>query len=158
MIRQIGIFGINQQIVSAAVRGFTVDDWWSRPGGANPAIWILGHIHTYRRILARLLGFEVEPSDFDEHFARGSSPDDVPVAMEGRALGKEFRAFGKSFTAQLEAMDPGTLDEPIETGFANQPATRLGALQFLCMHESYHAGQLGQIRVQLGKGSWMRDD
>jgi hypothetical protein len=52
-------------------------------------------------------------------------------------------------------MDVAALEEPIEFEFPNQPQTRLGALQFLCMHEAYHCGQLGQIRVQLGKGSWM---
>ena len=158
MIRQIGIFGVNEWIATASVRGFSVDEWWERPGGANPAIWILGHIYTHRRILAGFLGFEVEPSELDRHFARGSRPDDIPAATDGRALAKEFRAFGKTFTAQLEALDPTSLEESIDVEFPNQPKTRLGALQFLCMHESYHCGQLGQVRVLLGKGSWMQDE
>jgi len=156
VIRQIGVFGLTEWIVTASLRGFSVDDWWERPGGANPAIWITGHILAHRRILAGLLGLPVEPSGNDRHFARGTSPDDVPAGLDGRALLKEFRAFHKTFVESLEAMDPAALDEPIDVDFPNVPKTRLGALQFLCMHESYHAGQLGQLRVVLGKGSWMR--
>jgi hypothetical protein len=155
MIRQIGVFGVTEWIVTASVRGLSVDEWWERPGGANPPIWIMGHILSHRRILAGLLGMEVEPSAHDEHFARGTSPDDVPVGIDGGELVEEFRAVCKGFTEQLEAMDPAALDEPIDIEFPSVPKTRLGALQFLGMHESYHAGQLGQLRVQLGKGSWM---
>ena len=36
------------------------------------------------------------------------------------------------------------------------PKTRLGALQFLLMHEGYHIGQLGALRVMAGKGSWLK--
>lgn len=157
MIRQTGIFGVTEWIATASVRGFSVDEWWERPGGANPAIWILGHLYAYRRTLARLLGFEVAPWEHEEHFDRGTSPEDLPVAVDGRALAKEFRTFCRSFAEELEAMDPASLDEPIDVEFPNQPSTKLGALQFLAMHEAYHCGQLGQTRVQLGKGSWMRD-
>jgi len=158
MIRQLGIFGLTELIATASVRGFSLDEWWERPGGANPPIWVMGHILAYRRVLAGLLGFDVEPSEIDEHFTRGSSPDDIPVALEGRALLKEFRAFHKTFVAQLTAMDPAALDEPIDVEITTISKTRLGALQFMSMHESYHVGQLGQLRVQLGKGSWMRDE
>jgi len=157
MIRQIGVFGVTEWIVTASVRGLSVDEWWERPGGASPPIWVMGHILTHRRILAGLLGFTVEPSENDGHFARGSSPDDIPTGLSGKALAKEFRTFCKSFKEQLEAMDPSTLEEPIDSDFPNMPQTRLGALQFMSMHESYHAGQLGQLRVQLGKGSWMQE-
>ena len=52
-------------------------------------------------------------------------------------------------------MDAAALEEPIEEAFPSSPKTRLGALQFLLLHECYHVGQLGALRVILGKGSWM---
>jgi len=80
MIRQIGIFGVTEWIVVSSVRGFSVDEWWERPGGANPVIWIVGHILSSRRILEE----EELIADADESLLLALSEDQVAVAARQR--------------------------------------------------------------------------
>jgi uncharacterized damage-inducible protein DinB len=155
MIRMMGVWDVNAWILGAALDGFSGEDWRARPNGANPAIWTLGHLLGGRRHVAREMGFDVPVVETDRHFDMGTNPDDVPADLDPAAMLAEYQDFHGEFKAQLEAMDVATLNEPVENEYPRQPKTRAGALQFMLMHEAYHLGQLGMLRVQLGKGSWM---
>lgn len=156
MIRMMGVWNVNAWIVGSALDDFSGDEWRARPSGANPAIWTLGHLLGGRRHVARELGFDVPEVERDRLFDMGTNPEEVPADLDPAALLAEFQEFHGEFLGQLEGMDTAILGEPVMNHYPQQPKTRLGALQFMLMHEAYHCGQLGMLRVQLGKGSWMK--
>ncbi len=121
----------------------------------NPAIWILGHVLRERKLCANLLGMEEPITPRDDLFDRGTRPEDLPGDLEGAVLLDEFAELHPRFTGHLERMGPEDLARGIEVEFPATPKTRQGANQFLLMHEGYHLGQLGALRVMVGRGSWM---
>ena len=147
--------------VTAWSLGMTLDDfdraaWRFQPHGMNHALWILGHVLLERKALGNILGMGEEITERDKLFDVGTKPEDVPDDVEGKALLAEFQAFHARFLEHLEGMTDEDLAVETEMQFPESPQTRLGALQFLLMHESYHVGQLGSLRVMAGKGSWMK--
>lgn len=92
----------------------------------------------------------------DRLFDVGTDPDQVPDDVDGPALLAEFQALHGRFLEHLDGMSAEDLAAKTEMQFPESPQTRLGALQFLLMHEGYHMGQLGALRVMTGKGSWMK--
>jgi uncharacterized damage-inducible protein DinB len=155
MIRMKEIYGVNHWMAGACLDGFAGEDWWTRVSGSNPAIWQLGHILSSRKYVAGILGAEVTESPVDELFGIGTNPDDLPRDLDPAALLEEFNQVHAAMIAHLETMTPEDLEADVTDEFPMMPKTKLGALQFLLMHESYHLGQLGELRVMLGKGSWL---
>ena len=155
MIRMINLWNINMWLVGKCLEGYEGDDWRKRPEGASPAVWILGHILTTRKFLERVLGTGVPHEDWEERFAMGSDPAELPPDTDGGDLLRDFQETHRRFIKHLEGLAASDLEVEVEEEFPESPKTRLGALQFLFLHESYHVGQLGVTRVQLGKGSWM---
>jgi hypothetical protein len=155
MDRQAHIFGVQAWVVNQCLDDFGGDDWRFRPHGMSHALWILGHLVLERKALGNILGMDEKIEDRDQRFQIQTRPDDVPEDVDGKALLAEFGAVHQRFTAHLETMTDEDLAQATEEQFPNTPQTRLGALQFLLMHESYHVGQLGALRVMTGKKSWI---
>jgi uncharacterized damage-inducible protein DinB len=155
MIRMMNAWNVNAWVVGRILDGFEGEDWRGRPSGANPAIWLLGHILMERKLLCRELGMDEPPVERDALFAPGTRPEDVPAEIGGEQLAAEFEALHGRLIGHLESMRAEDLEAPVETDYPEMPKTRLGALQFLFLHESYHVGQLGSLRVMLGKESWL---
>jgi uncharacterized damage-inducible protein DinB len=156
MIRQVHTWGTSAWLVGRILDGFEGDDWRAGPMGTNPALWLLGHLVVERQMLGRVLGMELPDEGDAALFGPGAKPADLPDDLEGEVLLARFHEIHERFVEQLEGMDEDALQEPIEEEFPSSPKTRLGALQFMLLHESYHVGQLGTLRVMLGKGSWMK--
>lgn len=156
MNRQAHIFKVQAWSLGMTLDDFTDEEWRLQPEGMNHAVWILGHILLNRKGLANHLGMSEEITDCDNLFDVGTSPMDVPVEVEGPALLAEYQELQARFIEHLEAMTEEDLAVETEVEFPLTPKNRLGALQFLLMHEAYHMGQLGVLRVMAGKGSWMK--
>ena len=154
MIRMINAWNIDAWLLGRILDGFAGEDWRTGPEGSNPALWILGHLLTERRHLCRELGMDEPVVERDSVFGRGTKPEGVPEDVSGEDLAAEFQEVHGRFVRHLEAMSAEDLEVPIENEYPEMPKTRLGALQFLFLHECYHIGQLGTLRVMLGKGSW----
>ena len=160
MERQAHIFGVQAWTVTMCLDDFEGDEWRFRPHGMSHALWILGHLLLERKALANILGMAEEISARDQLFEAGTDPDDVPAEVpadvNGAALLAEFGALHGRFVAHLDTLTPGDLGTETDVEFPMTPKTRLGALQFLLMHESYHVGQLGALRVMAGKGGFLK--
>jgi len=156
MIRQIHTFGGNDWLVARILDGFEGEDWWARPQGMNSAIWLLGHLHMERKQLGRILGGDFPEDERDGLFGSGTDPEDLPRDLDVPALRTAWHETHARFVDHLESLDAAALEAPIEGQIPFGPPTRLGALQFMLFHETYHVGQLGAIRKMLGKPSWMR--
>ena len=156
MDKQAHIFNVQSWLVGMTLDDFTAEDWCFRPHGMNHALWILGHLLLERKELGNILGMEEEISDRDHLFEIGTEPEGVPDDLDGAALLEEYQAMHGRFIEHLGQLTEEDLAAETEAQFPETPQTWLGALQFLLMHESYHIGQLGALRVMAGKGSWMK--
>jgi uncharacterized damage-inducible protein DinB len=58
--------------------------------------------------------------------------------------------FSPALAAKLEQLEPARLDTPAVHRLPISDHTLLGAITFLLHHESYHIGQLGLLRRELG--------
>ena len=141
-------------IIGRALEGFEGDDWRTRPGGMSHALWVLGHILNERRETGRILGGDFPETLRDRLFAQGTSPDDVPAGVDPEDVLRDFGDTHEAFLAFLEGLDDAALEEAVDVEIPRAPNTKLAALQFMLTHESYHVGQLGALRVLLGKGGW----
>lgn len=155
MIRMLNVFKMTGWLTKRILDGFEGEDWRHMPEGSNHALWILGHIYDSRRYLARLLGLDLPVEDWEHHFDMGTKPEDVPEEIDGPTVLAGFMETQERFLGHLEGLDPSVLDEEVKDRFPEMPQTKLGALQFMQMHESFHVGQLATIRKTLGKPSWM---
>ncbi|MHC4471613.1 MAG: DinB family protein [Planctomycetota bacterium] len=155
MDKQAHIFGVHAWSTGMILEDFEGDEWRFRPHGMNNALWIIGHLVLDRKALGNILGMSEEITDRDRLFDVGTKPDDVPEDVDGGALLAEFRELHGRFIEHLGTLTDEDLMVESEMEFPESPKTRLGALQFLLMHEGYHIGQLGALRVMAGKGAWL---
>jgi DinB superfamily len=155
MDKQAHIFAVQAWSVGMILDDFEGDEWRLRPNGMSHALWVLGHVVMERKALGNILGMNEEITDRDRLFDPETKPDDVPEDLDGGALLAEFQTVHGRFLEHLGQMNEDDLAMATEEEFPATPRTRLGALQFLLMHESYHIGQLGALRVMAGKGSWL---
>ena len=147
------IFKLNNNLIARSLDGLSDEDVWRQPSGSgNPIGWIIGHLTETR---AGLLGDMGRPFDcgWSRAFQRGS-------ALQGQT--------GYPARAAIEAAWKGT-HAAMRDAFANVTADRLAApvsrrpvpgvesladlIAFCGFHESYHVGQVGFIRKQLGHSS-----
>ena len=120
------------------------------------ALWILGHVIVDRKMLGNILGMDEEITQRDRLFEAGTKPDDVPEDVAGEEVLAEYQAFHERFVTHLQGLSDEDLNHPTEAQFPMTPQTRIGAVQFLLMHEGYHVGQLGALHVMMGKGAWFK--
>lgn len=136
----------NEQALSGAVKDFQDEDWLHRPGGANHALWVVGHIAVYRREWLRKLKVNEDPLDWEEKFKMGSKPGATTDDPSPRTLIDDIALTGQSLHRHLPTLLPEQLAEPHGLPFPKFAPTLAGFCQFMLWHESYHVGQVGLIR------------
>jgi uncharacterized damage-inducible protein DinB len=151
MVEQVAlIYKLNNGVVSRTLDGLSDDEvWQSPPGGGNPIGWILGHVAEYRVGLLGLLGCPLHTEWSARLFGRGSVrgdrrayPSRAAIESTWNATHRAMRdAFAAVTSEQLSA--PATIELPGVRTLAEQIA-------FGAFHESYHVGQMGYVRRQLG--------
>lgn len=143
--------------------GMDFEDWTARVGDEQPALWTLGHLAATRRHLARSLGDELEPRDWERKFHSGRRPlpglplPDYPAVDD--LLG-EYGQAGELLVERLEFMERvptpeggwriPSLGAVSKTSDAGDLA---GGLNFYCFNEAYNLGQIGLIRRMRGLSS-----
>ena len=111
--------------------------------------WVVGHLIHYRYLIINLLGAEKE-TPFAEKFGNAGASDgsDYPDISELRRSWKEA---SEEAIGVVAAATDEQLTNPL--GGPDSPhgeKTALDTLVFYMWHESYHMGQLGTIRANLG--------
>ena len=119
-------------------------------GGGNSIAFLAAHLTDSRHFLAKRLGFPLG-NPLARYLASAGSIEEIrewPRLDEIRRAWLAVGAHLQQVLARLTVEDAGRPDPhpfPLEDG------TRLGMLTFLVQHDSYHVGQMGFIRRQLGK-------
>jgi DinB superfamily len=147
------LYTMNFKSVNVLCRDLTEDEARRRPDGRqNPALWMLGHITTYRAELLRMLG--AEPSrgkGLAASFGRDVRADEAawPGVTE---LLADLAALHSELVERLKSLGEAAFEPTVTT-----PAgVKMPAVAFLHFHESYHLGQLGYVRTWLGKSALVR--
>ncbi len=140
--------------VQQNLEGVTHEDSLKSAGeGGNCINWVLGHILNTRGLMLRLIGGEPKSCEgLEELYGRFTKPigagDDcasLDALLEAMAASQEamLERLATVDDAGLEAMVPQLFDAEKQEPAGVQFAT-------LLFHESYHAGQLGVIRRNVG--------
>lgn len=128
--------------------------WYEQPAGAETHLaWQVGHlaVSQYGLMLFRQRGrspgdLELMPGWLRKKFGRGSTPaksaEGMPTADE---LLSRLEQIHSQSMVEARNLPAETLLEPIDMPFAAYPI-KLGALLFMPVHESLHAGQIGLLR------------
>ena len=131
------------RLVHRALDGLSPEQALARPNGANPIVWIAGHMVVVRAGFANGLGAGVDVP-WASHFPRGGevkNEAEWPTLSEVRAKWDEVHA---AFMTRLEGIDAAAL--AAETPMPGLDKTLLGALALAALHDSYHVGQLAAAR------------
>jgi hypothetical protein len=151
MLQQISlIYKLNNGVVARTLDGLSDDDVWrSPPGGGNPIGWILGHVAEYRTVLLGLLGCPLQTEWPARLFARGSVRGDRTTYPSRASIESTWNATHGAMRDAFSAITAEQLAAPTKTELPGV-GTLADQLAFGAFHESYHVGQMGYVRRQLG--------
>ncbi len=145
------IFELNTDLLLNCLDGLSEEEAQHRLSGAgNSLAYLIAHLADTRHFLATRLKHPL-PNPLTPLLADAKSIDDIrgwPPVDELRAA---WRAISEHLAAVLSALPEGDLAEPNVHRFPMGDSTRLGLIAFLAQHDSYHVGQAGFVRRQLGK-------
>jgi DinB superfamily len=125
--------------------------------GANPPVWILGHLAVCTDYAGRLLGLRPEcPRPWHAQFAPGSKPGELkgPLPTKSElmaALENGHRRVSEAApTASSDAMGAPHSVELLRPTVLKTTGEVLSHL--MCTHEAFHLAQLSACRRRKGKG------
>jgi hypothetical protein len=145
-------FKFNNGIYESTVHGIPSEQWLIQPSEhSNHLLWVVGHTAVARAAALRLAGGEWS-APWQNLFTRGQKRVDngqyPPVADVQQA----WTEIAARLAAALPNASPEQMSKPVEKGKPSIDGTVGGTMGFLCLHESYHLGQMGFIRKWLGHG------
>ena len=146
------MFSTNTDILERTINGVPAEKWLAQPGDdSNHLLWITGHVVVHRAMVLKTLGAEWS-APWEKLFSRGEkrvAADQYPPAAEIQSAWKEV---SEKLTAALANASPDALNSPAAKGVPTLDGTVGGTISLLCLHETYHLGQMGYLRKWLGFG------
>ncbi len=145
------LYNLNTDLLLNCLEGLSDQEAQRRlEAGGNSITFLAEHLTDSRHFLAARLGHTLL-NPIAQYLADVRSMDDItewPSLEEIRPAWLGVSAHLQSVLGRLTAAE---LAEPIAQRFLAEDTTRLGMVTFLAQHDSYHLGQIGFIRRQLGK-------
>ncbi len=145
-------FRFNNGLYDRLIKGIPAEQWLTQPGDdSNHLLWVTGHMTVVRAVALPILGVEWSVP-WQQLFRRGEKRignDQYPPVAE---VQNAWREVSDRLLQALPQASPDLLNKPVEKGKPSIDGTVGGTIGFLCLHESYHLGQVGFIRKWLGYG------
>ena len=146
------MFKTNEDIFQRTIKDVPDEKWLTQAGdGSNHLLWITGHMLVARANVPRMLG-QHWSAPWEPLFARGAkrvSSDQYPSPA---ALREAWHDVAEKMSTGFANADPETLSIPAKQGAPTLDGSVAGTIGFLCLHETYHVGQLGYLHKWLGCG------
>jgi len=146
------MFKANEDIFRRTIKDVPDDRWLTQAGdGSNHLLWITGHMLVTRAIVPRMMG-QSWSAPWEPLFVRGAkpvSPEQYPSPAEIR---KAWEEVSEKMSTAFANSTPEALASPAKQGAPTLDGTLAGTVGFLCLHETYHVGQLGYLHKWLGCG------
>src|SRR5262245_22667471 len=144
------IFKLNNNLIARSLEGLSDEEMWHQlSGSGNPIAWLVGHLTETRSGLLSELGTPFD-CGWSRAFQRGSMVTDR-AAYPGREV---IEAGWNATHAAMRDAFAGLTRERLSAPVARRPVpgveTLADLIAFCGFHESYHVGQIGFIRKQLG--------
>ncbi len=115
----------------------------------NHMLFVACHALDARYYIARLLGIDT-PCPFQEMFDQARNIHDMKTYPLLDELKADWQKIADEMAERLINVDESILKEKSELSLPIEDQTKLGELAFFLAHESYHIGQLGLLRRQVG--------
>jgi uncharacterized damage-inducible protein DinB len=143
-------YRFNSRFLKRTVGDLSPEEWLMRPDEKlNHIAWIVGHLALCRSRVLHFMGAEWEQPAL-EIFGRGKklledSAYPLPESLlstwseAGHAMAVAFQTVSENLLAQPAPEGPPSLDGKIG-----------GIVNFMAIHETYHAGQASYLRSWLG--------
>jgi uncharacterized damage-inducible protein DinB len=147
-------FKFNSMILSLATGDLKNDASGHRlrSGEGSSISFLMGHLLSSRYGILKMLGAGDE-NPFAEMFGGNAQPRDVSDYPDVSEFNAAWEELAPRLHAALQGAGDDQLLAPAPDGFPVEDQTMRGAVTFLCWHESYHAGQIGTLRTELGYSS-----
>ena len=144
------IYAFNTLSVRVCLGDLSHDDagrrW--RDGDGSSILFLLGHLLSSRVGLLKRFG-ETEDNPYAELFGGNADPRDGADYPPLEELARGWDEVATRLESTLAGLSEDQVMASAE-GFPIPDQTARGALMFLAWHESYHAGQIGLMRTEMG--------
>ncbi len=145
------ILDLNTDLLLNALDGLTDSEAQLRlPGGGNSVAFLAAHLTDSRHFLASRLGHSA-PNPLSRYLADAKSIDEIRSWATLDQVRAAWISISGHVLTVLDAIGSEELNRPNAHQFPCDDTSVLGLLAFLTQHDSYHIGQVGFIRRQLGK-------
>ena len=147
-----GMFKTNADIFETVTQAVPQEQWLTRPSNdSNHLTWVVGHVVVHRAIVAEMLGAEWS-APWRKLFSRGAKlvpPDQYPKADE---LRRAWIEVSEKLSTCFSNATEEDLAKPAPQGVPTMDGKIGGFVAFLCLHETFHVGQLSYLKKFLGHG------
>jgi len=146
------MFKANTSLFEKATREIPAERWLVQPGeDSNHLLWIAGHVVVSRGSAVKTLGGEWS-APWEKLFARGAQRAAAQEYPEPAEIQQAWQEVSEKLVAALPKASKEMLETPVAKGQPSLDGTVGGIIAFLCLHETYHMGQMGYVRKCLGYG------
>lgn len=143
------LLDLNTDLALNCLEGIDREHAEAHPPGLNSMSFLLAHLTDSRHYLASWLGQPL-PNPLGTSLQDAKGIDDAGPLPPLDKLSEHWLAISAHLASVLAAATTEVLNESSPQRFPIADSTRLGAIAFLAQHESYHIGQLGLLRRQMG--------
>ena len=145
------LYNLNTDLLLNCLEGLS-DQEAQRPleAGGNSITFLAEHLTDSRHFLAARLGHTLL-NPIAHYLADVRSMDDITEWPSLEEIRPAWLGVSAHLQSVLDRLTAAELAEPTAQRFLAEDTTRLGMVTFLAQHDSYHLGQIGFIRRQLGK-------
>jgi uncharacterized damage-inducible protein DinB len=145
------LYELNTDLLLNCLDGLSDSESQKRlEAGGNSITFLAAHLTDTRHFLVARLG-HVLPNPLARYLADVRSIDDITEWPSLEEIRSAWIAVSAHVQAVLSGLTGPELTEPNVHRFPLEDSSRLGMIAFLVQHDSYHLGQIGFIRRQLGK-------
>src|SRR6478672_8514256 len=147
------IFKLNNNLIARSLDGLSDEEIWRQlSGSGNPIAWILGHLTEARAGLLSEMGASFDYG-WNRAFRRGSMLSDRGGYPSRDGIEGAWHATHAAMRDAFSSLTPDRLNAPVTRRPVPLVETLADLIGFCGFHESYHVGQIGFIRKQLGHSS-----
>ena len=144
-------FAFNSQMIDVGLSDLSPEDFGRRfrDGAGSSIVFLVGHLAASRYGLLKLFGLEAE-NPYKELFGGQQAARDGSEYPSLAELSSGWSTTAEKLHAGLDAVSDQQLLAAGAEGYPTDDRTVRGVVAFLCWHESYHLGQIGMMRVEMG--------
>jgi uncharacterized damage-inducible protein DinB len=145
------LYDLNTDLLLNCLEGLSdADAQRQLQAGGNSITFLAEHLTDCRHFLVARLG-QTLVNPIARYVADVQSINDISEWPTLGEIRTAWLAVSSHLQTVLSGLTAAELAEPNVHRFPLEDTTRLGMVAFLAQHDSYHLGQIGFIRRQLGK-------